>query len=307
VPQDAFLRPAPGSGNDVLAEGPNGRPRHATVALADDFILLREGLAAICELSGVYHVVAQGADGASILDSLRVTDPDLAVVDFKLPGLSALELLAETQHSGLRTRILVMADQRDRKTAVEVLRAGGRGVLLDSDTSREVLLAFEQVVNGGIYLSPAFSLSEVFAWSEEPLPGSDPLDRLSSREYQVFALLVEGVRPKEIASRLHLSPKTVDTYRASLMKKLDIHHVAGLVRFAMDREFRSQSERSQGQPDNGSPPGGANGASAGHSACSETTGIACAPGFPQRALSAASGGHISNRTPGNLYRMFLSR
>ena len=277
------------------------------MALADDFVLLREGLAAICELSGVYHVVAQSADGASTLDSLRLTDPDVAVVDFNLPGLSALELLAETQHSGLRTRILVMADQRDRKTAVEVLRAGGRGVLLDSDTSREVLLAFEQVVNGGIYLSPAFSLTEVFAWSKEPLPGSDPLDRLSSREYQVFALLVEGARPKEIAARLHLSPKTVDTYRASLMKKLDIHHVAGLVRFAMDREFRSQSGHSLGRAtDNGSPPGGANGSNAGHSACTDTTGTSCLPGFPQPILSAASGGHISNRTPGNLYRMRLS-
>lgn len=277
------------------------------MALADDFVLLREGLAAICELSGVYHVVAQSADGASTLDNLRTTDPDVAVVDFKLPGLSALELLGETQRSGLRTRILVMADQRDRKTAVEVLRAGGRGVLLDSDTSREVLLAFEQVVNGGIYLSPAFSLNDVFAWSEEPVPGSDPLDRLSSREYQVFALLVDGVRPKEIAARLHLSPKTVDTYRASLMKKLDIHHVAGLVRFAMDREFRSQGGHSpEGEQDNGSQPGGANGGNGGHSAYSGTTEISSAPGFPPRALSAASGGHISNRTPGNLYRMRLS-
>jgi len=292
----------------VLAEGPNGKPRHATVALADDFVLLREGLAAICELSGVYHVVAQSADGASALDSLQAADPDVAVVDFKLPGLSALELLGETQRNGLRTKILVMADQRDRKTAVEVLRAGGRGVLLDSDTSREVLLAFEQVVNGGIYLSPAFSLSEVFAWSEEPLPGSDPLDRLSSREYQVFALLVEGVRPKEIASRLHLSPKTVDTYRASLMKKLDIHHVAGLVRFAMDREFRSQNGHlPEGEPENELANGGANGSNGGHSAYNDTTEIASAPGFPQRALSAASGGHISNRTPSNLYRMRLSR
>ena len=297
----------PGAVNYVLAEGPNGRPRHATVALADDFVLLREGLAAICELSGVYHVVAQSSDGASALDSLRVADPDVAVVDFKLPGLSALELLGETQRSGLRTKILVMADQRDRKTAVEVLRAGGRGVLLDSDTSREVLLAFEQVVSGGIYLSPAFSLSEVFAWTEEPLPGSDPLDRLSSREYQVFALLVEGVRPKEIASRLHLSPKTVDTYRASLMKKLDIHHVAGLVRFAMDRELRAQTERlPEGEPDSELAHGGANGSSAGHSAYSDATETLCAPGFPQRSLSAASGGHISNRTPSNLYRMRLS-
>ena len=292
----------------MLAEGPNGKPRHATVALADDFVLLREGLAAICELSGVYHVVSQSADGGSTLACLRDADPDVAVVDFKLPGLSALELLNEAQKSGLRTRILVMADQRDRKTAVEVLRAGARGVLLDSDTSREVLLAFEQVVNGGIYLSPAFSLSEVFAWSEEPLPGGDPLDRLSSREYQVFALLVEGIRPKEIAARLHLSPKTVDTYRASLMKKLDIHHVAGLVRFAMDREFRSQGEHSpEEEVGDEFRSAAANGTSSSHIAYNDTGETRSASGFPQRALSAANAAHRSNHRPGNSHRFHISR
>ena len=215
---------------------------HATVALADDFILLREGLAAICELSGIYHVAAQCADGRSALEALREIQPDIAVVDFKLPGLSALEILSELQRQFSRTKVVVMADQRDRKIVVEVLRAGGRGVLLESDTSREVLLAFEQVASGGIYLSPAFSLSEVFAWQEPAADDADPLDRLSSREYQVFSLLVEGVRAKDIAARLNLSPKTVDTYRASLMKKLDIRHVAGLVRFAMDRELRPLAE-----------------------------------------------------------------
>ena len=280
-----------------MAEEPAGKPTHATVALADDFILLREGLAAICELSGVYHVTSQCADGASALVALTESDPDIAVVDFKLPGLSALELLAETERLELKTKVLVMADQRDRKIAVEVLRAGGRGVLLESDTSREVLLAFEQVAGGGVYLSPSFSLSDIFAWQETPPEEADPLDKLSSREYQVFSLLVQGVRAKEIAQRLHLSPKTVDTYRASLMKKLDIKHVAGLVRFAMDREGRSLSGRSP------SPAGdiarlsdAVGGTSPYRSARSDTPEKKWTRESAPRALSAASAGHISNRT-----------
>ena len=131
-----------------MAEEPTVKPAYATVALADDFILLREGLAAICELSGIYHVTTQCADGQVALNALLETDPDIAVVDFKLPGLAALELLSDLRRLGRRTRVVVMADRRDRKIAVEVLRAGGRGVLLESDTSREVLLAFEQVAVG---------------------------------------------------------------------------------------------------------------------------------------------------------------
>jgi DNA-binding NarL/FixJ family response regulator len=286
-----------------LAEELTGKPTHATVALADDFILLREGLAAICELSGIYHVAAQCADGDSALKALLEEKPDLAVVDFRLPGLSALELLAERQRLSLRTSIIVMADQRDRKIAVEVLRAGGRGVLLESDTSREVLLAFEQVVSGGIYLSPAFSLSEVFAWKEPARDEADALYRLSTREYQVFSMLVEGVRAKEIAARLHLSPKTVDTYRASLMKKLDIRHVAGLVRFAMDRELRSPG---RGR-DIGRLSDAVAGTTAYRSACSGTPDTAWNTETSPRALSAANGAGISNRTPDKLNPVRISR
>jgi DNA-binding NarL/FixJ family response regulator len=291
----------------MLEEEPVGKPRHATVALADDFILLREGLAAICELSGVYHVAAQCADGESALAALLETDPDIAVVDFKLPGLGALELLAEKQRLGLRTRILVMVDQRDRRIAVEVLRAGGLGVLLASDTSREVLLAFEQILGGGIYLSPAFSLSEVFTWQGPILDETDPLDRLSSREYQVFSLLVEGVRAKEIAARLRLSPKTVDTYRASLMKKLDIRHVAGLVRFAMDRELRPLGPEHERAPDTDHLSGGASGTTAYRSACNGIPETAWIPESPPRALSVANAGGRSNRTQGKSNLMRISR
>jgi len=279
------------------------------VALADDFVLLREGLAAICELSGIYHVAAQCADGECALKAIADTDPDIAVVDFKLPGISALELLAERQRLNLRTAIVVMADQRDRKVAVEVLRAGGRGVLLESDTSREVLLAFEQVASGGIYLSPAFSLSEVFAWNEPVKEEADPLDRLSTREYQVFSMLVEGVRAKEIAARLHLSPKTVDTYRASLMKKLDIRHVAGLVRFAMDRELRSPGGHLPGHAgDIARLSEAVSGTTSYRSACSGTPEPSSRPPETSpKSRAVANGGGISIHTQGNRNPALLSR
>jgi FixJ family two-component response regulator len=207
---------------------------------------------------------------------------------------------------GMKTRVMVMTGQRDRRIAVEVLRAGGRGVLLESDTSREVLRALEQVSGGGICLSPAFSLSEVFACQDPLQDETDPLDRLSSREYQVFSMLVEGVRAKDIAARLHLSPKTVDTYRASLMKKLDIRHVAGLVRFAMDRELRPPGGRPPEPADSGHLSGGASETTSCRSACNGTAETSWMPESPPQTLSAASAGGISNRTQGKSNPLRLS-
>jgi len=226
----------PESRQHVLAEGFERRDP-ATIVLADDFTLLREGLAAICERSGSYRVVAQCGDGAEARQALQSSGPDLVVLDFNLPGVSALELLAEMRGSGSHSKAIVMSAQRDRKVVVESLRAGARGVLLESDSSTEVLLGLEQVVNGGVCLSPSFSLTEVFGAEAAEVEPPDPLDSLSTREFQVFSLLVDGVRAKEIAARLSLSPKTVDTYRASLMRKLNISHLPGLVRFAMEREI----------------------------------------------------------------------
>jgi DNA-binding NarL/FixJ family response regulator len=97
---------------------------------------------------------------------------------------------------------------------------------------------FEQLHDGGIYVSPSLDLDRIFSPGQKSAP-EDPLEALSAREYQVFCLLVEGTRAKEIAARLDLSPKTIDTYRASLMRKLDIHDVAGLVKFAIQRDLTS--------------------------------------------------------------------
>ena len=97
--------------------------------------------------------------------------------------------------------------------------------------------ALTQFTQGGIYVSPQIEVMSLFGDNNGRNEAADPLDSLSSREFQVFTLLVEGVRAKEIAARLNLRPKTVDTYRSSLMRKLDIHDVAGLVKFAIRRDL----------------------------------------------------------------------
>jgi DNA-binding NarL/FixJ family response regulator len=125
-----------------------------------------------------------------------------------------------------------MGFRDDRKTIIEVLRSGAQGYFLKTGTVPQIFDCLSQVLEGGIYVSPSISLQSIFT----PARGGsvqDPISLLSAREFQVFSLLVEGVRAKEIAAQLGLSPKTVDTYRSNLMKKLDLYDVPALVRFAL--------------------------------------------------------------------------
>jgi len=206
------------------------------VVIAEELALVREGIAALCEAAGEWRVVGQCQDGAAALDLVLAIRPDVAVLDLNLPKLFTLEVMRKLRQSASPSKLVILSVRRDRKTVLEVLRAGASAYVLKSGPSRHLLEAFRQIRDGGIYVSPLLEVDKIFG----PRPktaAADPIELLSAREYQVFVMLIEGVRPKEIAARLDLSPKTVDTYRASLMRKLDIHDVAGLVKFAITRNL----------------------------------------------------------------------
>lgn len=217
---------------------PIREPKTYSILLADDLTLVREGLAALCEGQPQYKVTQQCSEGAAALRFIESHRPDIAVLDLNLPDLFALEIVRRVKEARMPTKIVVLSTRKDRKTVVEALRAGVNAFLLKSGPSNQLLEAFDQILDGGIYVSPSLELDKIFSPSQKNAP-EDPLESLSAREYQVFTLLVEGIRAKEIAARLELSPKTVDTYRASLMRKLDIHDVAGLVKFAINRDLIS--------------------------------------------------------------------
>ena len=111
-------------------------------------------------------------------------------------------------------------------------------MVLKSANAAQLVEACRQVISGAVYIDPRVELSQTLTNVVRRDP-ADPLEALSSREHQVFSLLIEGVRAKEIAARLAVSPKTIDTYRASLMRKLNIHDVAGLVKYAIQRQLIS--------------------------------------------------------------------
>jgi DNA-binding NarL/FixJ family response regulator len=211
-------------------------PSLPTIIVAEEMALLRDTLAAWCEASGQYAVVGQCSDGASAVDLIVRHEPAIAILDFNLPKLFTLEAVRKTRSANLSTKVVVLATRCDRKTVLEILRSGANAIVLRSGTGQHLRDALQQVLDGGIYVSPDLELEKVFV-AEPSSDPDDPLETLSAREHQVFTLLVEGIRAKEIAARLELSPKTVDTYRASLMRKLDIHDIAGLVKFAIRRKL----------------------------------------------------------------------
>jgi DNA-binding NarL/FixJ family response regulator len=204
------------------------------LVVAFEETLLREALSELLSRRGRHEVIGSCGDGFAALQLIQSMRPEVAVVDLDLPILHTMELLAKLQPLELGVRMIVITSQRDRKSILEVLRCGAHGIVMRSGPASHLFDAIEHTRNGGIYITPLLSLDKVFV-ARKTGKEADPLARLSTREYQVFSMLVSGMRPKEIASRLDLSPKTIDTYRSSMMKKLDIHDVASLVKLSMQR------------------------------------------------------------------------
>lgn len=226
----------PGSAAQPVPKlSPEVRP--TDLLIADELTLVREGLAALCTSLGGYRVVSQVGSATAALTEIERLQPTIALLDLGLSDLAATEVIRKVRDKELRTRCAVFSVRKDRKTVLEVLRTGACGFLLKSSTAEQMAEALTQFCQGGIYVSPQIEVMSLLCDNNGGAEGQDPLDLLSSREFQVFSLLVEGVRAKEIAARLSLSPKTVDTYRSSLMRKLDIHDVAGLVKYAIKRDL----------------------------------------------------------------------
>src|SRR5271165_4540156 len=220
----------------LLAPDPIAMHVPLRFVLADEMALVRQGLASVCQSNFPCEIAGQCADGVTALRMIRDLRPDIAFLDWNLPELFTLEVLRQVRAAGLETRIAILSVRGDRKTVLEALRAGANAFLLKSGPSEHIEDAIRQLMEGSVYICPLVSLDKILRTEETGAP-ADPFETLSPREFQVFSMLVDGIRAKEIAARLGLSPKTVDTYRSSLMQKLEIYDVAGLVKFAIQRSF----------------------------------------------------------------------
>jgi len=211
----------------------------ATVVLADDHNIVREGIAALCAANGM-RILGQVADGPPAIDMIQQLQPDFAIIDLHMPTMTGVEVVRKLRAAGCRAKLMILSISREESTVMEALRAGADAYLLKDGPGRHLVDAVTFVRDGGVYVSPLLRGAGLFTQGEKSRP-EDPLASLSPREMEVFSYLVNGLRAKDIAELLEISPKTVDTYRASLMRKLNVHDLVGLVKFAIERNLTSTS------------------------------------------------------------------
>jgi DNA-binding NarL/FixJ family response regulator len=201
------------------------------VVLADDHELVRQGLKALLEREG-FQVVGEASNGQEAIRLVPNVRPDVAILDISMPILNGLDAARELKKSSQTTRTILLTRHDEDQYVTEALRSGVKGYVLKNQAATDLVHAIQQVCRGGIYLSPGISQTVVEAFLSKT---SLPTDPLTSRERQVLQLVGEGKSSKEIAALLGISVKTAESHRTRLMRKLDIHELASLVRYAIRR------------------------------------------------------------------------
>ncbi len=210
------------------------------IVLADDHNLVRAGIRALLQNMPDVQVIGEAANGREALELVKKTRPDLVLMDIAMPELNGLDATAELVKQYPKLRIIILSMHVTEAFVLEALRAGASGYLLKGAATPELGLAIHAVARGETYLSSAVSGHVIEAlkrsasseFRQSTKVGRDEVD-LTPRQRQVLQLIAEGHSTKEIAEKLNISVKTAKTHRAELMRRLDLHDVAGLVRYAM--------------------------------------------------------------------------
>jgi len=203
------------------------------VIVADDHHLVRQGIRALLERADDIEVVGEAADGQEAIELVQRLNPDVLVVDIAMPRLDGTQATERVRALGVATQVVILSMHSDETLVRQTLRSGAKGYLLKQSVTEELLLAVRAAVRGEIYLSPAISaplLDEFLALQTEE---RRPFDLLTPREREVLQLIAEGHTNTAIARMMNVTVKTVEKHRTSLMSKLRVHDVAGLVRVAI--------------------------------------------------------------------------
>jgi DNA-binding NarL/FixJ family response regulator len=209
-----------------------------TVLLADDHAVVRDGLRVLLEASGDIRVVGAARDGRAAVDEARRLKPAVVLMDIAMPQLNGIDATIEIMRLYPETKVLILSMHYSSEHVYRALQGGASGYLLKESAGAEVVQAVRAVAAGRRYLSQKITDTVLEDYLREGRR-EGPLQSLSARERQILQLTVEGRSSAEIAGTLHLSPKTVDTYRSRLMQKLGIDDLAGLVKFAIQNGLTS--------------------------------------------------------------------
>jgi DNA-binding NarL/FixJ family response regulator len=201
------------------------------ILLADDHAIVRDGLRAVLERAG-FGVVGEASDGREAVRLVKELMPDVAVLDLAMPSLNGVDAARAIHEVSPRTRTVLLTMHAEHQLILDALRAGVRGYVLKSHAASDLVRAIEDAAAGGVYLSSSISRVLLDAYLSNAAVPPDPLTPL---ERQVLQLVAEGHTTKEVARTLGLTIKSAEAHRARIMRKLDIHDTAGLVRYAIRR------------------------------------------------------------------------
>ncbi|HJP95569.1 MAG TPA: response regulator transcription factor [Pyrinomonadaceae bacterium] len=206
------------------------KPIH--VLIADDHALVRAGIRALVEKIEGVDVVAEAGKGKEAIDLIRQLKPNLVLLDITMPDGNGFEVLNFVKKEFPNIHVIVLTVHEAGEYAIRALREGAAGFLPKSAASTELEQAIQTVIRGEVYISPETSRKTLLEYGKGTTK-RELLATLSPRQREVLRLIAEGLTTKQIAQQLEISAKTVETHRAQLMERLDIHDVAGLVRYAI--------------------------------------------------------------------------
>lgn len=210
------------------------------ILIADDHAFVREGIRHILLRSSEFEVAGEAADAAGTIALVHATQAHILMLDMSMPGRASIELIREIRETARRIQVLVLTAHGDHQYVMQALKAGASGYLTRESTGAELIRALTTIANGGIHMSVATD-DEVDRHPSGPLE-TLPHQRLSNREFDVFRRITAGQRIGEIATQLCVSTKTISTYKARILEKMQLPHGTALVRYALRHRLFDDSE-----------------------------------------------------------------
>ncbi|HZJ34222.1 MAG TPA: response regulator transcription factor [Vicinamibacterales bacterium] len=207
------------------------------ILLADDHTMVRQGLRKLLEERPDWEVIAEAGDGREAVRLVEQYKPDVAIIDVAMPLLNGVEATRQITKRAPGTRVLVLSMHADEAYVTQILQAGATGYLLKDSADVDLLKAVSEAAQGRSFFSPAIArvMLDDYVRQLADRGVTDRYEALSEREREIFQLVAEAKTNKEIAALLNVSPSTVETHRAHIMEKLDLHSAAEIVLYAVRR------------------------------------------------------------------------
>ncbi|HOV63723.1 MAG TPA: response regulator transcription factor [Spirochaetia bacterium] len=213
------------------------------ILLVDDHAIVREGLKSLIANQPGMEVIGEASDGLSAVESAVTLKPDIVIMEVMLKFLNGIEATRKILAADPRIKVLCLSRHTDKRSVVQMIRAGASGFIGKTSNFEELLQAIKFIIDGGVYLSPGIS-----GFLVDEIRGQKDLEKdsaysiLTDREREVLQQISEGLTTKEIASSMHVSCKTVETYRKQIMGKVGIHSIAGLTKYAVQQGLSTLSD-----------------------------------------------------------------